>query len=66
MNTSGQDRMSGLPVRLKRDILDHVEDFPISMDDAKALSLELMDERKAFVEAHDEVGSYWNFNLCEH
>ena len=46
--------------------MDHVDGFPISLEEAKTLRLELMDERKAFVARHDKKFAEATFSLCEH
>lgn len=51
---------------LKDKIVDDVDDFPISMEKAKELRLELMAERSVFVSAHEGVFQEQTFNLCEH
>ncbi|RFU32360.1 hypothetical protein B7463_g3969, partial [Scytalidium lignicola] len=54
-----------LPLELQHKVVDDV-DFPIHMEEAKALRLELMDERKAFVEDQTEAMMSYTFSLCEH
>jgi predicted RNA-binding protein YlqC (UPF0109 family) len=54
-----------LPNEMVKEIVDHVEEFPISLEEAKELRLELMEERKAFVEEHDDAHQA-TFSLCEH
>ncbi|TFK67172.1 hypothetical protein BDN72DRAFT_899202 [Pluteus cervinus] len=44
------DPFSRLPAEVQGQIFDKVEDFPISLDEAKILRLELMDERSIFGE----------------
>jgi len=41
------------------------QDFPPSLEEAKELRLELMEERKDFVARHDEVFKQHSFSLCE-
>lgn len=41
-------------------------EFPIDMDEAKALRLELMEERKDFVVSHGQAFETVTFSLCEH
>jgi hypothetical protein len=55
-----------LPIEIYKEVIDNVDDFPISPEDAKALRLELMEERKAFVVKHDQKFAETTFNLCEH
>ncbi|KAK2462935.1 hypothetical protein APHAL10511_005133 [Amanita phalloides] len=57
--------------KLPREIQDHifrlvVPGFPMSMDDAKKLRLELMDERTASRGEVDAAFHAFTFNLCEH
>ncbi|RFU23923.1 hypothetical protein B7463_g12415, partial [Scytalidium lignicola] len=54
-----------LPPELQNKIMDDVN-FPIHMDEAKALRLELMDERRAFVDHQTEVLMSYTFSFCEH
>ncbi|PPQ76533.1 hypothetical protein CVT24_010932 [Panaeolus cyanescens] len=55
-----------LPVELQNHIFDEVEGFPLGMDEAKALRLELMEERKAYVQVQDATFQQNTFSLCEH
>jgi hypothetical protein len=55
-----------LPLELKDNVYEMVEDFPISMEEAKEVRLELMDERKEFVVKQDDYFNYTVFSLCEH
>ncbi|KAI9753168.1 MAG: hypothetical protein M1835_001022 [Candelina submexicana] len=56
-----------LPTELQEQVVDMVDDFPISMEEAKEMRLELMEGRKAFLEEHDkEFDGDENFFLCEH
>ena len=60
-------RLDGLPLELRDAVFDEVTDsFPFGPDEAKAMRLELMDERKAFVIRHDEAFKGTEFSLCEH
>ncbi|KAF9524845.1 hypothetical protein CPB83DRAFT_871114 [Crepidotus variabilis] len=55
-----------IPVELQDKILEDV-DFPMSLEDAKALRLELMEERQAHVQVADLAFRIHSaFNLCEH
>ncbi|KIM39109.1 hypothetical protein M413DRAFT_447453 [Hebeloma cylindrosporum] len=58
-------QIAGLPVELQDHILEEV-DFPLSLQEAKALRLELMEERKAFVVDHGKAFEGATFSLCEH
>lgn len=56
-----------LPLELRDEVFDGVEgDFPIGLEEAKEFRLKLMDERKAFVDRHDEAFQGSEFSLCEH
>lgn len=55
-----------LPVELQRHICDFVEEFPISLDEAKEIRLELMEERKRFVVDQGTAFESLEFSLCEH
>jgi hypothetical protein len=57
---------SQLPAEIYQEVIHHVDGFPIPLADAKALRLELMGERKAFVVKHDKKCSEATFSLCEH
>ena len=60
-------RLDRLPVELWDAVFDGVtDDFPFSPAEAKAMRLELMHERKAFVIRHDEALKETEFSLCEH
>ena len=55
-----------IPIELQDYILDGV-DFPISLEDAKTMRLDLMEERKVFVVQNDKVfAESATFSLCEH
>ncbi len=58
--------VSKIPIELQDGILEGV-DFPLGLAEAKALRLELMEERKSFTINHG--GAFENaiqFSLCEH
>jgi hypothetical protein len=58
--------ISGVPLELQDGILEDV-DFPFSLKEAKALRLELMEERKGFISMHrTSFETYVTFSLCEH
>ena len=67
--TKKNQQIIDLPVELQDHIymyiLDDV-DFPISLQDAKDLRLELMEERKAFVLDNVKAFEEATFSLCEH
>ncbi|KAJ2936892.1 hypothetical protein H1R20_g204, partial [Candolleomyces eurysporus] len=56
-----------LPLELRDQVFEGVEDFPITLDEAKEIRLELMEERKNFVLDHIRTVNRMNeFSLCEH
>ncbi|KAG5645508.1 hypothetical protein DXG03_005918 [Asterophora parasitica] len=55
-----------LPLELREQIFGDVDDFPIGLDEAKELRLELMEERKRWVVTHGEEFEQHEFSLCEH
>lgn len=59
------DRVTDLPPELAERVVDSEHDL-ISMDDAKALRLELMTERKLFVQYVDKRYHEEEFSFCEH
>ncbi|EGD93540.1 hypothetical protein TESG_01084 [Trichophyton tonsurans CBS 112818] len=60
----------GIAGKLPRELFDQVtsylDDFPITMEEAKELRLELMEERKAIYSDQDESFHDYTFSLCEH
>lgn len=58
--------LSRLPRELRDGVVTHVDGFPISMDEAKEVRLELMEERKSFAIAHDDEMHEYAISLCEH
>jgi hypothetical protein len=59
--------LAKLSAELKEKVFEDVEDFPISMKEAKEMRLKLMDERKVYVTTHTDTAFQGNtFNLCEH
>ena len=63
--SKGNQQVLGLPVELQDHILEDV-DFPFSLQEAKTLRLELMEERKAFVLDSGKAFEGVTFSLCEH
>ncbi|PPQ63545.1 hypothetical protein CVT24_004775 [Panaeolus cyanescens] len=55
-----------LPTELLTEVFKGVEDFPLSMEEAMTLRLELMDERRVHAETQDDGFQINTFNLCEH
>jgi Protein of unknown function (DUF4246) len=62
----GQEPFQILPTELQNEVIRKVEEFPISIEEAKELRLELMEERKVFVQKHDQRFASETFSLCEH
>ncbi|TFK24949.1 hypothetical protein FA15DRAFT_618654 [Coprinopsis marcescibilis] len=62
----GRSGLKNLPLELRDQVFSDVEDFPISLAEAKTLREELMDERKKFVLDHGLAVSSVTFSLCEH
>ncbi|KAK2757529.1 hypothetical protein FQN54_004498 [Arachnomyces sp. PD_36] len=58
--------INSLPVELQEEVVRAVDDFPIGMEEAKEIRLELMDERKHFVVTQTEAFKSGEFSLCEH
>lgn len=57
---------ANIPLEVHQMIIDKVTDFPISMEEAKKLRLELMAERTAFVDENTREFESERFSLCEH
>ncbi|KAF7977247.1 hypothetical protein HWV62_4361 [Athelia sp. TMB] len=55
-----------LPLEIMQEVTGKVEDFPISLEDAKKLRLELMEERKSHDVLLDGKFRETTFSLCEH
>jgi len=55
-----------LPPELLSEVVNGVEEFPIGLDEAKRLRLELMEERKKFISKHEDYLQSVTFSLCEH
>ena len=55
-----------LSAELRKNICEDVDDFPISLEEAKEARLRLMEERKAYVTTHSTAFEGNKFNLCEH
>ncbi|KAH8797931.1 hypothetical protein F5884DRAFT_814113 [Xylogone sp. PMI_703] len=58
--------LNKLSAELKENIVNNVDDFPIGMDEAKEIRLELMEERKAYVAQQGKMFESPQFALCEH
>ena len=61
-----QGPLGELPVELRTEVIEQVEEFPILLSEAKELRVELMAERKDFVKHHEEAFLEARFSLCEH
>ena len=55
-----------LSAELKEKVFEDVEDFPIGMEEAKEIRLQLMDERKNYVTEQGRNFERLTFSLCEH
>ncbi|RXW15495.1 hypothetical protein EST38_g10358 [Candolleomyces aberdarensis] len=63
---SSRSLLERLPVEVQDQVFGHVQDFPISSEEAKELRLELMEERKTFVLANAQMLEGRTISLCEH
>ncbi|KAJ2912666.1 hypothetical protein MD484_g7746, partial [Candolleomyces efflorescens] len=63
---SSRNLLQSLPVEVQDQVFDQVDGFPISLEEAKELRLELMEERKTFVLANEKLLDNRTFSLCEH
>lgn len=63
--TSGE-AFGKLSAELKDKIIDEVDDFPISMEEAKEIRLKLMVERSKYVSDFKVAFENRSFSLCEH
>ncbi|KAI7188122.1 hypothetical protein D0869_12798 [Hortaea werneckii] len=63
---AAESRFGELPTELVENVMRNVEDFPIDLEEAKRLRLELMEERKVFVAAADAKLWDRSFSFCEH
>ncbi|KAG2003632.1 hypothetical protein CC2G_004221 [Coprinopsis cinerea AmutBmut pab1-1] len=62
-----QAGLARLPVEIRDYVYDQVDEFPISLVEAKKLREELMEERKRFVLNHENaLDNVISFSLCEH
>jgi hypothetical protein len=52
-----------LPVKIQDEVICNVAGFPISIKEAKELRLELIEERKVFVQRHDQKFMLETFSL---
>ena len=63
---TGLDRLDDLPPELLEKVFDEAGDFPITMEEARALRLELMKERSDFVDEVNGELSTLRYSCCEH
>lgn len=63
MATGVLNKLSG---ELVNQVFKDVEDFPISLEEAKEMRLELMEERKKYVLKQGKEFESTTFSLCEH
>jgi hypothetical protein len=61
-----EGKLDQLPPELRHQVMTDVGDFPISLEEAKGLRQELMDERRAFVEDVNNLLESEDFSFCEH
>ncbi|KAJ6256006.1 hypothetical protein Dda_9300 [Drechslerella dactyloides] len=66
LELNGGGRLNKLPREIRDMVIGDVEGFPIDMELAKQLRLELMEERKTFVDSHNAELKMNTFFLCEH
>lgn len=59
-------RLAKLPKEIVDHIVEDVEDFPISLEEAKEFRLKLMEERKVYVGEVNEKIQASTFYFCEH
>ncbi|KAJ2936723.1 hypothetical protein H1R20_g369, partial [Candolleomyces eurysporus] len=60
-------QLAKLPLELRDQVFGGIEEFPIKLDEAKEIRLELMEGRKNFVLDHIKTVNQMNeFSLCEH
>jgi len=57
---------AALSTELKDQIFSGVDDFPISIEEAKKLRLKLMEERSVYQVKQNEAFTNVGFSLCEH
>lgn len=58
--------LGGLSAELRKEVFNNVDDFPISMEEAKEIRLKLMEERSKFVIPQGRQFEATEFSLCEH
>ena len=60
------EKLARMPKEIVDQIVEDVDDFPISLEEAKELRLKLMEERKVFVNQVDKNMQARTFFFCEH
>lgn len=58
--------LNSLPAELQNMVVDNLDGFPITMDEAKQYRLELMEERSVVSQEQKQVFEEGSFSLCEH
>jgi hypothetical protein len=58
--------LAKLSPELKDKVFENVDDFPISVEEAKEVRLSLMEERKKYVVQNVAAFEEHEFSLCEH
>ena len=61
-----EDVLKGLPLELRDMIMSDIDDYPIDMEEANETRLELIMERKNYVEDIEDSIETNTFSLCEH
>ncbi|KAI5274727.1 hypothetical protein E4T47_02222 [Aureobasidium subglaciale] len=61
-----EGKLDVLPPELRHQVLTDVGDFPISLEEAKVVREELMNERRAFVKDVNVMYASDEFSFCEH
>ena len=62
----GQGPFWKFPTKMWNTIIHNVVEFSISIEESKESRLELMNERKVFIQRHDQKFTLETFSLCEH
>ncbi|KAG6856743.1 hypothetical protein H0H87_001343, partial [Tephrocybe sp. NHM501043] len=58
--------IGSLPLEIQDSILNGVDDFPITLEEAKMLRERLIEERKKYMVMHEQQFVENEFSLCEH
>jgi hypothetical protein len=62
----GKTGLGKLSTELKEKVFEAVDDFPVGIEEAKRIRLQLMEERSVFVVKHKDAFEQTEFSLCEH